>query len=138
MRKKYILQIPFYMVLYILLILMTRKHLFIWLWAIVVWIIAIVYSVLPKNTEAKKELSDYEICYGSGSTFEQQVTACGNLIKEADTNYQDYSWQLAFVNAKIAQNSQEKKRSMDHIKDISKQFFDKNLSGTNVDFIQPK
>ena len=137
MRKKYILQIPFYMVLYILLILMTRKHLFIWLWAIVVWIIAIVYSVLPKNTEAKKELSDYEICYGSGSTFEQQVTACGNLIKEADTNYQDYSWQLAFVNAKIAQNSQEKKRSMDHIKDISKQFFDKNLSGTNVDFIQP-
>lgn len=113
---------------------MTRKHLFIGLWAIVVWIVAIVYSVLPKNTEAKKELSDYEICYGSGITFEQQVTACGNLIKEADTNYQDYSWQLAFINAKIAQNSQEKKRSMDHIKNISKQFFDKNLSGTNVDF----
>jgi hypothetical protein len=113
---------------------MTKKHLFIGLWIIALGITAIVYSVLPKTTQAKKELSDNDVCYGSGSTFEIQVIACWNLIKEADANYQDYSWQLSFINQKIAENSSVKERSRKHIQAITNDFFSKNLSGTNVDF----
>lgn len=92
------------MVLYILLILMTRKHLFIGLWAIVVWIVAIVYSVLPKNTEAKEPtLKDQ--CFLSGS-----IDACVSLDKQNKQNYvkiQQVLESIAQENAKVKEHTQQ-------------------------------
>ena len=106
---------------------MTKKHLFIGLWIIALGITAIVYSVLPKTTEAKKELSDNDVCYGSGSTFEQQVTACGRIIKNSQQLYPEIEKTLQEVanNASGARNQ---------ISKIAKDFYSENLSGTNVDF----
>lgn len=105
----------------------TKKHLLIgWLF-ILVWIVGIVYSILPKWTEAKKELSDKDICYGTWSTFEAQVTACGNIIKDSQKNYALIVSQLSWY-AESASGAREK------IRVVAKDFYDKNLSGTNVDF----
>ena len=105
----------------------TKKHLLIgWLF-ILIWIVGIVYSLPSKETEAKKELSDTQICYGSGSTFEQQVTACGMVIKQAQYEY-NLALEIQKDNANIASWAREK------IRVVAKDFYDKNLSGTNVDF----
>ena len=105
----------------------TKKHLLIgWLF-ILIWIVGIIYSLSSKTTEAKKELSDNEICYGSGSTFEQQVTACGNIIKDSQKNYALIVSQLSWY-AESASGAREK------IRVVAKDFYDKNLSGTNVNF----
>ena len=92
-----------------------------------VWIVWIVYSILPKWIEAKKELSDKDLCYGSGSTFEAQVTACGNIIKDSQKNYALIVSQLSWY-AESASGAREK------IRVVAKDFLSKNLSGTNVDF----
>lgn len=115
------------MVLYILLILMTKRHLFIGLWIIAIGITAIVYSVLPKTTEAKKELSDYDVCYWSGYTFELQVVACWNVIKKEQRNYPRQEEKLKAI-AESANNARNQ------ISKIAKDFYSENLSGTNVDF----
>jgi len=92
------------MVLYILLILMTKKHLFIGLWAILIWIVAIVYSILPKGTEAKEPtLKDQ--CFLSGS-----IDACVSLDKQNKASYaklQEVLSGIAQENAKVKQHTQQ-------------------------------
>lgn len=80
-----------------------------------------------RDVKAKKELSDKELCYGSGSTFEQQVTACGRIIKNSQQLYPEIEKTLQEVanNASGARNQ---------ISKIAKDFYSENLSGTNVDF----
>lgn len=105
----------------------TKKHLLIgWLF-ILIWIVWIVYSILPKWIEAKKELSDKDLCYGSGSTFEAQVTACGNIIKDSQKNY-------ALVVSQLSWYAESASWAREKIRVVAKDFYDKNLSGTNVDF----
>ena len=105
----------------------TKKHLLIgWLF-ILVWIVGIIYSILPKWKEAKKELSDKDVCYGTWSTFELQVTACGNIIKDSQKNY-------ALIVSQLSWYAESASGAREIIREVAKQFSDKNLSGTNVDF----
>lgn len=83
------------------------------------------------NTEAKKELSDYDVCYSSGSTFEAQVTACWNIIKSAQEAYPIKEKELRELATKAYD-------ARNNIEALYIEFYSKNLSGTNVDFIQPK
>ena len=105
----------------------AKKHLLIgWLF-ILIWIVGIIYSLSSKTTEAKKEITDKELCYGSGSTFEQQVTACGRIIKQAQ-----YEYNLAVLIQQDQANNASWAR--EKIRVLAKDFYDKNLSGTNVNF----
>ncbi len=102
----------------------NKQHLLIW-WILIslcVWII-----FLKPTTDAKKELSDKDVCYGSGATFETQVTACGRIIKESQKLYPEIEKTLQEVsnNASGARNQ---------ISKLAKDFYSTNLSGTNVDF----
>lgn len=105
------------------------KEVIVWLFTLfLLW--SIVYSVnniLSNWKEAKKELTNKELCYGTWSTFEQQVTACGMVIKQAQYEY-NLALEIQKDNANIASWAREK------IRVIAKDFYDKNLSGTNVNF----
>lgn len=105
------------------------KKVIVWLFTLfLLW--SIVYSVnniLSNWKEAKKELSDKELCYGTWSTFEQQVTACGNIIKESQRNY-------ALTVSKLSWYAESASWAREKIRVIAKDFYDKNLSGTNVNF----
>jgi len=120
------------MVLYILLILMTNKN-YITYWLVAICAIVVIFLMWYglTSTEAKKELSDYDVCYGSGSTFEAQVTACWNVIKKEQRSYPRQEEKLKAI-AESADNARNQ------ISKITNDFFSKNLSWTNVDFIQPK
>lgn len=60
---------------YSLFIPMTNKHLITWL--VIVWVITAVWLFVSfvSNADAKKELSDVDLCIGSGS-----VWACTELV----------------------------------------------------------
>ena len=112
---------------YYLFIPMTNKNIITWL--VIVWVITAVWLFVSfvSNTDAKKELSDKDVCYGSGATFETQVTACGRIIKESQKLYPEIEKALQEVsnNASGARNQ---------ISKLAKDFYSTNLSGTNVDF----
>lgn len=124
MRKKYILCYHHLMIFIFLFILMTKKNTII-LIAIVCIIIAV--WLFTSNTNVKKEPTAYDICHWTWYWFEAQVTACGDIIKQAQYNYQ-HTVDLLSWYSNTASGARER------IREVAKQFYDNNLSGTNVDF----
>lgn len=116
---------------YSLFIPMNNKHLITWL--VIVWVITAVWLFVSfvSNADAKKELSDQEICYGTWSTFDLQVKACWRIIKQAQENYEKLQKELQ-KNANIASGTRLV------ISKVAQEFYDNNLSGTNVNFITTK
>ncbi len=100
---------------------------------IFLWLVLIATTVVAMldTKEVKKELTDYDVCYGSGVSFEQQVTACGNVIKDA----QNWYW---FYKAKMDWLADQASGARNKIQEATKTFYDNNLSGTNVNFITTK
>lgn len=124
MRKKYILCYHHLMIFIFLFILMTKKNTII-LIAIVYIIIAV--WLLTSNTNVKKEPTAYDICHWTWYWFEVQVTACGDIIKQAQYNYKHTVDLLSWY-------SNTASWARERIREVAKQFYDNNLSGTNVDF----
>lgn len=84
MRKKYILCYHHLMIFIFLFILMTKKNTII---LIAIVCIIIVVWLFTSNTNVKKEPTAYDICHWTWYWFEVQVTACGDIIKQAQYYY---------------------------------------------------
>ena len=106
----------------------TKKNIIYWL--LIFCGIGVFYTLL-QWFHADKIQSNYAICYGTWSTFEAQVTACGNIIKDSQKNYALIVSQLSWY-AESASGAREK------IRVVAQDFYSKNLSGTNVNFITTK
>ena len=107
---------------------MTKKTIIIvrivYIVVIIVWYIISLF--LPDNN-VQAEPTAYDICHWTWYWFEAQVTACGDIIKQAQYNYQHTVDLLSWY-------SNTASWARERIREVAKQFYDNNLSGTNVDF----
>ena len=81
--------------------------------------------LFTSNTNVKRTYT-YDICHWTWYWFEVQVTACGDIIKKHNI-ITKLKWTY-YLDILIQHLELERKR------EVTKQFYDNNLSGTNVDF----
>lgn len=112
----------------------------------VIFILLLIFSFYTRNSVAQKDQkevvkTDQEICYGTWSLFEEQVKSCWKLIKEAWSRYAWYENDIKLNEERIKANKDLMKQQAEQaswarakIKEVTKKFYDENLSWTNVDF----
>jgi hypothetical protein len=63
------------------------KSSYIYLLLAVCFLAVVTLLIYGRKDEVKTVVSDYDLCYGSGSSFETQVNACGNLVRISQEAY---------------------------------------------------
>jgi hypothetical protein len=83
-----------------------------------------------KNQEQTYE----EKCYWTWHSFETKINACWEIIKQAKKNYNTIESEREFLKSKTKLENQIAEKSRNEIKKATKEFYEKNLSGSNFVF----
>lgn len=94
---------------------------------IAILIIIFALSRAMNNKEPVQKPTSEQLCYGTGVWFEQQITACWYIIKKAQENY-------TILQKRLEQQALSASGARAKISQVAKEFYDNNLSGTNVNF----
>lgn len=105
---------------------MTTRQILLTIVAGAILLLTWILIVRVSNVQAEVEVSNSDICYWE-YWFEEQVKACGNIVRESQEQY-------PILEAKLKAIAVQASGARNQISTKAKEFYSKNLSGTNVDF----